>query len=350
MARFEDQWVVDKCMFDYVSGGACACCGFTHLFTPTGGFEGMVNTMTDLETDAARHEINAAKASPWPPDMRDQIWSDRLLLRFRMKKGMKNYRSFLEGILKEETDSDEVNIKDAIPILQHFCKNELTPKEIRGIFQLPRSELTEDLKSKYKICSAYAVVFCTVVISCALLPLVTLHPQPMPIVDTVSLTSLSFSLRYQVEQVANFKATRYPVDARSGSEDDNYEERFEKDLKFEKLGPGFCLKITTGGDDNSEVDEGVLLMFLERMVSLAGPTLLARAPKASQGDGDSDDDGEVDGASEKNESNVTSFRSDRRVARLLIARHWADRLIQKYNEVKKKKDEEQTIENTDTQH
>lgn len=81
----------------------------------------MVATMTDLETDAAQHEINAAKASPWPPDMRDQIWSDRLLLRFRMKKEMKKYRSFLEGIVQDDTQDGKNNIEDAIPILQHFC-------------------------------------------------------------------------------------------------------------------------------------------------------------------------------------------------------------------------------------
>lgn len=184
---------------------------------------------------------------------------------------------------------------------------------------MPRSELTEDLKSRYKICSAYAVVFCTV-----------------------------------VEQVANFKMTGYPVDARSGSRDNNYEEIFEKELNFAKFGPGFCLKIATGTDDDSKVEENVLLMFLRRMVSLAGPTLLERAPKCSYDDEgndkhNNDGDGDADGASEKNESNVTSFRSDRRVIRLLIARYWADRLIEKYNAVRKKKTEQRTTENTESE-
>jgi len=40
MPRFTDKWVLDKCMFDYVQGGSCACCGFTHLFNP-GGIEGV---------------------------------------------------------------------------------------------------------------------------------------------------------------------------------------------------------------------------------------------------------------------------------------------------------------------
>ncbi|KAL9184694.1 hypothetical protein ACHAXT_012664 [Thalassiosira profunda] len=301
MPRFTDNWVVDRTMFDYVQGGSCACCGFPHIFAP-GGLEGMIGAMSDLETDAANDEINAAKASPWPPDLRDQIWGDRLLLRFKMKKEMRVYREFLEGVVISNNGADkgeEVRIKDAVPILQQFCVDELSPKQLRGIFQLPRSELTEQLKSKYKICSAYAIVFCGV-----------------------------------VDQVANFKVTGYGVDARIGSENDVTEEQFEKELKFEKVGPGFCLNISTSNNGNEgAVNEEMLSMFLQRMVSLAGPTLLARAAKTSHNDDESDSDANgSEDASEKNESKTTSFRSDRRVIRLLIARYWADRLIAKYNE------------------
>ncbi|KAL7542748.1 hypothetical protein ACHAXR_012052 [Thalassiosira sp. AJA248-18] len=309
MPRFTDSWVLDKTMFDYVQGGSCACCGFPHIFAP-GGLEGMINSMSDLETDTAANEINAAKASPWPPEMRDQIWSDRLLLRFKMKKEMKIYRAFLEKVVQDNGDVDSSveknNIRDAIPILHQFC-NDLSPKQLRGIFQLPRSELTEVIKSKYKICSAYAIVLCGV-----------------------------------VEQVANFKISGYGVDARCSSVEggDNTEEIFENELKFVKVGPGFCLNIAT----NEKANDDVIIKFLQRMVSLAGPTLLARASKTTShdnNDGSGSDnngsDGEVDGASEMNaeSTNTPSFRSDRRIVRLLIARYWADRLIEKYNEVQK---------------
>jgi len=166
----------------------------------------------------------------------------------------------------------------------------------------------------------------------------------------------SFSLSHhttQAEQVANFKVTRYAVDARCPG-DDNSEEIFENELKFEKVGPGFCLNIATnhgvgGNNDDWKVNDEVLRMFLQRVVSLAGPTLLARAAKISHDDddgGNGGSDGEADGASETNESNTPSFRSDRRVVRLMIARYWADRLIEKYNEVQKKKKQE-TIENAE---
>lgn len=322
MPRFSDQWVVDRTMFDYVQGGSCACCGFPHIFAP-GGIEGMINAMSDLETDAAEKELKAAKQSPWPDDLRDQIWSDRLLLRFKMKKEMRTYREFLEGVVVTANGIDgdddgndnsnpnaddvdhEIDIGDAVPILHRFCKEELSPKQLRGIFQMPRSELTDELKSRYKICSAYAILFCGV-----------------------------------VEQVANFKVTKYGVDARRGTggdDDDDAEEIFESELKFVKVGPGFCLDIATR---DGEVNDEVLLKFLQRMVSLAGPTLLARAPKTThddRGGGDDGSDGEADGATETNETNTTSFRSDRRVARLLIARYWANRLIEKYNQAQTKK-------------
>jgi len=272
----------------------------------------MINAMSDLETDTATQEINAAKASPWPPDMRDQIWSDRLLLRFKMKKDMKVYRSFLEGVVMDDINAptsnsniEEVDKRDAIPILHNFCTNELSPKELRQLFQLPRSELIEILNSKYKICGAYGVVFCTV-----------------------------------SEQVVNSKVTGYGIDARHSPGDDNSEEIFEKELKYKKVGPGFCLDITTQQDDDGDdiVNEEVLNIFLQRMVSLAGPTLLNRAPKTShQNDdngSDSDKDGS-DGAEEEDEPNIPSFRSDRRVIRLFIARYWADRLIEKYDQKRK---------------
>jgi len=195
-------------------------------------------------------------------------------------------------------DGDEVDISDAIPILRRFCTHDLHPKQLRQIFQLPRSELGEVLNTKYKICSAYAFVFCTV-----------------------------------VEQVANFHLTKYGVDARDGPE-----QMFEEQLRFEKVGPGFCLVIASS---DGEVNTEVLDKFLRRMVSLAGPTLLARAAKTSHDDDDgSDNDGtEEDGDKVDDGSNVPSFRSDRRVVRLVIARYWADRLIEKYNEVQSEKRE-----------
>ena len=325
MSRFSDNWLLDKVMFDYVQGGSCACCGFPHLFAP-GGLEGLINAMSDLETDSKTQEINAAKASPWPEDMRDQIWGDRLLLRFKMKKEMKDYRNFLEEVVKDEAASknvtnnncDETNvaIQDAIPILHHFCTNQLSPYELKELFQLQRSGLTEILKSKYKITSAYAIVFCAV-----------------------------------VEQLSNFHHTGYGVDAPPccNQDFDNEEELFENVLNYDSRVQGFNLGVAENiiiedSEEEWKVDEKILGVFLKRMISLAGPTLLARAARVennSHGDNndDSSDDGDDkdDGQSDYT-NNKPSFRSDRRVARLMIARYWADRLIEKYRSMQKQVD------------
>ncbi|KAL3817652.1 hypothetical protein ACHAXA_001997 [Cyclostephanos tholiformis] len=348
MPRFSDKWVIDKCMFDYVNGGDCACCGFPHLFAP-GGIEGLINAMSDLETDDATREIKAANVSPWPPDMRDQIWSDRLLLRFKMKKEMRGYRDFLERVAKNTTttttstdgdddttggggreEDDEDYRSLAVSELHRFCTRDLTPWQLRRIFQLPRSELGESLKGRYKICSAYSVLFCSV-----------------------------------VDQVANFNVTGYGVDARLGryenESDDTSEEEFEGILKFDR-NYGFRLDVVvqsstsssivrrdvvdddgSGNDCAWRVDDAALLKFLRRMASLAGPTLLARAARKTANEGDdaggngSDENSRGGGQIDKDDDNVTSFRSDRRVIRLMIARYWADRLIEKYDEIQKDK-------------
>lgn len=336
MPRFTDNWVVDRTMFDYVNGGSCACCGFSHLFNP-GGLKGLIDSMSDLETDSAARELNAARTSPWPPDMRDQIWSDRLLLRYRMKKDMGGYKRFFEEVAAataeakdggndattngdaggDDSDSSDEgkgtdDMKRAMDVLVEFCRTDLGPKELRRIFQLPRSEVGEILKSKYKMCSAYAVVICAV-----------------------------------VEQVANLKVTGYGIDARSGSGGtrngveglEHAEEEFERVMNYDKRGPGFCLPISKKDETTNDfvVNDEAVSTFVKRMVSLGGPTLLAREAKVARSLDEDDDEGDADGADEaENEvdesPSVPSFRSDRRVVRLLIARHWADKIIDSYRE------------------
>jgi hypothetical protein len=82
--------------------------------------------------------------------------------------------------------------------------------------------------------------------------------------------------------------------------------------------------------------------------SLAGPKLLNRGPKTTNttsntttNEQDNDDEGDADGGGADDEDDVPqnentnkgpSFRSDRRIVRLLIARHWADQLIRKFHE------------------
>jgi len=121
MPRFSDDWVVDRTMFEFVSGGSCACCGMNHLFLPD-GLKGLIDSISDLETDAANNELSAAQKSPWPPNMRDEVWADRVRLRHKMKKEMKVYKDFFE---KEGRES-----------VERWCRDEIGASGLRKMFQM----------------------------------------------------------------------------------------------------------------------------------------------------------------------------------------------------------------------
>lgn len=220
-------------------------------------------------------EIQAVKNSPWDEVMRGQVWGDRGLLRWRMKKEMAGYKSFLESVGEGPL---------AVERLHDFCYG-ITRQDLYEIFQLSRQDLVDLLKTKYKICSFYTIVFCTV-----------------------------------AEQLEHFELTGFGVDAPDCQSDS--ELHFENDLKFDKKGRGFCIDAVTynKSDDEYTINDSVIRHFLQRMVSLAGPTLLT-CPTSDEA---------------SNTSSSPSFRSDRRVIRLIITRYWADKLIDKYNEFNSK--------------
>ena len=194
---------------------------------------------------------------------------------------------------------------------------------------MPRAEVIERVNKDYNIHSAFAVVLSTV-----------------------------------VEQVANFPITQLPVDARGA----NGEVEFEEALGFDRRG-GFTLKnliikkqqqtseSSSGGKDATAttqqevvINDKVLQIWLDRMQSLGGPKLLDRAAPIRRHDdssSDDDDEEEDDGGdaddglkTNKDEDNDApdpndpsagpSFRSDRRIIRLLIARYWADQMMKKF--------------------
>ena len=278
MPRFTDDWVVDRTLFEYINGGSCACCGFSHLFVPN-GVAGMIHDISDLETDATQAEVNAAlsSSSPWPPEMRDQVWADRVRLRLKMKQEMVKYQEFWNQHGQDFTE---------------WCTTSLTPKQLQKLLQLPRTEITDSLQSQYGIHSAFAIVLCAV-----------------------------------TEQVANFRATGYSVDGIG-----THEVEFEQALVFDKRG-GFTLKIVD--KDKSTVHQETLQILLHRIQSLGGPKLLDRGVSKQQ---KQDEGGGTDDLQEKSVSKP-SFRSDRRIVRLLVARYWADAFREKYLKCKQEEKE-----------
>jgi len=281
MPRFSDQWVLDRVLFDYVSGGSCACCGFQH-FLPGSGTADLIGAVTDLETDQANAEVAALQFHPWPESLRDQVWAERVKLRQKMKREMAVYADFWKTHGETNAFSD-------------WCK--ANTNIVQRLLQLPRSEIMEVVQQKYGIHSAFGVVLCTV-----------------------------------VEQVANYELTKYKMDARG----EDGEVEFEHNLQFGRRG-GFTLRIL---DEQGNLKEEVLQIWMERMQSLGGPKLLGRAKKTAEDEDEDDENEEVGDADAAEPSASTpaaasSFSSDRRIIRLLIARYWGDALMKRYlNETK----------------
>ena len=260
MPRYSDEWLIDKTMFDYVQGGSCACCsGF--LFMP-GGTPELIRSMSEFETDAANDEVSALDKLPWPQEMKDEVWKERVRLRQYCKKNMKIYKSFWE------------DYGDRYQAWFH----ELSRLKIRRFFQLARTEVVERLQhQKFHMHAAFGTVLCAV-----------------------------------TEQVAHFEVTKYPVDGRGEAEIG-----FENILGYDRRG-GFTLK-----DDEEESRT----KWLIRHKALGGPKLLERNPKANNDSDNEDGDGdEKEDEDSDRKSSVPSFRSDRRIIRLLIARCFADTL------------------------
>ena len=113
----------------------------------------------------------------------------------------------------------------------------------------------------------------------------------------------------------------------------------EKILSFDRRA-GFVIPIATKNkvkstSDNAvyEIKREVLSTFLDMLYSLSGPKLLARGPKSTK-DGDEDNGDADDPEMDIEKSSGPSFRSDRRVIRLIIARYWADMIIKSYKKAK----------------
>ena len=259
MPRYSDQWLIDKTMFDYVQGGSCACCsGF--LFMP-GGTAGLIRSMSEFETDAANAEVSALEKLPWPQEMKDEVWKERVRLRQYCKKNMKDYKSFWD----DHGESYRIWFQ------------ELTKKRLCRFFQLARTEVMERLQQqKFHMHAAFGTVLCAV-----------------------------------TEQVAHFRVTNYPVDGRGTAEID-----FEDILVYDRRG-GFTLR-----DASEETRD----KWLVRHKTLGGPKLLERNARKIVDSDDENSDNEEEKEEEISGTNpdVPSFRSDRRIIRLLIARAFAD--------------------------
>ena len=143
MPRYRDEWVIDRVMFDFMSGGSCACCGFAH-FLPNGTAD-LVDALSDLDTDQANAEKAALAHHPWPADVRDQVWADRVRLRQKLKKDQRRFTDFWETHGAAWAT---------------WLRQPETVTRLRRWLQLPRTAVMEHVQQKYNIHSAFGVVLC----------------------------------------------------------------------------------------------------------------------------------------------------------------------------------------------
>lgn len=143
MPRYRDEWVIDRVLFDFVSGGSCACCGFQH-FLPNGTAD-LVDAVSDLDTDAADAEKAALAQHPWPAEVRDQVWADRVRLRQYLKKDRGRFSEFWQAHGNAFVE---------------WIRQPAVAANLRRWLQLPRSQVMEIIQEKYNIHSAFGVVLC----------------------------------------------------------------------------------------------------------------------------------------------------------------------------------------------
>ena len=101
MPRYSDEWLIDKVLFEVTFGGGCACCSFN--FMPNGN-EGIIQSMSEFETDAANAEISALDKLPWPQEVSELDFLFCLLgMLFPLIKSSVDEGSNMDGTCKITT-------------------------------------------------------------------------------------------------------------------------------------------------------------------------------------------------------------------------------------------------------
>ncbi|OQR87353.1 hypothetical protein ACHHYP_09086 [Achlya hypogyna] len=227
---FQDAWVVDKTMFEYVSQGGCSCCGLT---TAMMNFAALADLCSDWETDDEERE----SFSPWPTFIHEDVQTQRALIRLRLKAHMPAYTTFW------------ADYGDAFS--QWWDAQAPTTKY--RLFQLQDADVKSYVHTHGDVHGPYSIVLATV-----------------------------------TEQIKQFDQTGYS-DGRVPAE-----LAFERHLRFEKGAFTLDAAYLASTDPTSN--------FCALVQHLGGPRLLPSH----------------------------SFRSDRRVVRIVLARIFADSVIRKF--------------------
>jgi hypothetical protein len=193
------------------------------------------------------------KFSPWPPFIHEEILTERARMRLAMKEDMRRYISFLESNEKA---------------FQNWWKEEIDQKSKSRLFQLADEEALGYFRTHAKVKGSYEIVLCAV-----------------------------------LEQIKHFKETGYK-DGRIPSE-----VYFEEHLDWKKN----CFTV----DPKYFTSTEGMAHFFEMVRVLAGPKLLPARQSTTTGNQSKENNEAAEEEQAQSEANVQSFRSDRRLVRLV---------------------------------
>ena len=110
MKRFQNEWVIDKTMFDFtMRKSGCSCCGMVHSDLQFN----FISSISDIDTADAAAENDQ---SVWPEEVKTSIWADRVAIRKLLKERKKRYKSFLQNFPSFEDWCNSLSIDTRIEL------------------------------------------------------------------------------------------------------------------------------------------------------------------------------------------------------------------------------------------
>jgi hypothetical protein len=288
--QYQDDWVENKTVYQYMTQSGCACCGL-QLQVDVVNF---IEQCSDL--DGEQNTFSA-----WPPSIRESVWKDRVKLRTLLKKQTVGFA--------EEWK------RRSIAIVTHWGEMAIEDRDTLLHVSIP--EVHNYIHATFDIGAEYAVVLQ------AVLEQVANFPKTLYKSDGVSSAELSFeqALTFGVaEKVFGLSKTYLLLDSSSSSNSST----------------------STSSNCNEDVPTDTscanLVGFLARCKETTEAKLLHKASKTPDIKSESDVTSDADTPQNETDADVEpvrktqSFRADRRLLRLIILRMFLERLFESVSE------------------
>lgn len=267
--QFEDEWVENNTMFKLFTQSGCSCCNMAVQVD----IQSFVAECTDLSDAAGQEDDNK---SPWPQYIREAVWADRVRFRKVLKARQKEFHQQGPDLMGKLTT----------------LWNGMSLAERTDLCSIPTSALHAHLKDGFGFSPVYRLVLLAV-----------------------------------CEQVLQFEKTQYKPDAVTHAE-----------LSFEKaLGDASDSDMVTVSDAFLGRDGGDKEGFVARLGELLQGSILPRTSTIALNEEESSSGKSKDKSAEEVEveeeksapASRRSFRSDRRLVRLVVYIMFLDMLLER---------------------